>query len=60
MLPGDVYVRQMLLRHHRAALSHNSRAAWEHRGTAMRSTSHRSGGRAWLLMFRLRAAHSGS
>jgi len=59
MLPGDVYVRQMLLRHHRAALSHK-RAAWEHRGTAMRSTSHRSGGRAWLLMFRLRAAHSGS
>lgn len=62
MLPGDIYVRQMLWRHHRGALSRDSGVpAWERRTAASRSIpERRRGGRLRLLMLRHRPAHSGS
>ena len=62
MIPANMYVRQMLVRDHRQALSRESRVpAWERRDAALRESRARGRrGRLRLLAFRLRTVQSGS
>jgi len=59
VLPGDIYTRQMLERHHRAALEHTSRVpAWQRGEVPLRSISaRRHGSRLRLFLRRFRPAH---
>ena len=59
MLPGDVYVRQMLIRHHRAALSPHPRVPT---GPEVfpASPTRRRGRRLRVIGLRLRLAQSTS
>jgi hypothetical protein len=61
MLSGDVYVRQMLMRHHHLALLPDSRIpAWERREAAARRITEQGRGRLRVVILRLRPAHSRS
>ena len=61
MIPANMYVREMLVRDRRLALSTNSRVpAWERRAEALRRSSERRRGGRLRLMFRVRAVQSGS
>ena len=58
MLPGDVFVRQRLVLHHRASLARETRVpAWQRRDTATHSVPTRRRGRRLRLLFRLRPVH---
>jgi hypothetical protein len=60
MIPANVYVLQMLERHHRLALSPDSRVpSWQRRAVESRRISgRRRGGHLRLLRLRVRPAHS--
>jgi hypothetical protein len=62
MLSGDIYTRQMLERHHRAALSRATPVpSWQLRESALRSSSARSRRRRLrVFVVRLRTAHTGA
>jgi len=62
VLPGDVFTRQMLERHHRAALlaHRTSVPAWQGRETVSYSNpARRHGSRLRRFVLRLRPAHGG-
>jgi hypothetical protein len=62
VLPGDVHTRQMLERHHRAALQSHlpSVPAWQRHGpVAYSSPAGRRSSRMRRFILRLRPAHGG-
>jgi hypothetical protein len=60
MVPADLYVRPMLMQHHRRALLPDSRIpAWERREAALGRILDERRGRLWLAVLRLRPAHDG-
>jgi hypothetical protein len=58
VLPGDVFVRQRLVLHHRAALARETGVpAWERRTIALHAVPTRRRGRRLRLLFRPRPVH---
>jgi hypothetical protein len=62
VLPGDVYIRQRLILHHRAALAQDTGVpSWQRRSAATNAVpTRRRGRRLRLLVVRLRPQHGAS